>query len=73
MPCIKSVLAEVKPDVALMTETHLTEDRGVIVEGYTFFGKSRTKGKGGGVGIFIKSDLKSTMAPHYTQRDLEIL
>ena len=56
-----------------MTETHLTEDKGVNVQGYTFFGKSRKEGKGGGVGIFINNSHKPNMAPHYTTRDLEIL
>ena len=62
-----------KPDLVLMTETHLTEDKGVNVQGYTFFGKSRKEGKGGGVGIFINNSHKPNMAPHYTSRNLEIL
>ena len=73
MPCIKNVFSETKPDIALFTETHLTEDKGVSVEGYTFFGRPRTTGKGGGVGIFVKNDKKTVIAPHYSDRELEII
>ena len=72
MPCIKNVFAEKKPDIALFTETHLSDDKGMNVDGYTWFGKARKTGKGGGVGIFVKNEKKSVVAPHYTQRDLEI-
>ena len=73
IPCIKNVFSEVKPDIALLTETHMTEDKGVCVDGYTFFGKPRATGKGGGVGIFVKDDKKTIIAPHYSPRDLEII
>ena len=73
MACIKNVFAEVKPDIALFTETHLTENKGASVEGYTFFAKSRTSGKGGGVGVFVKNEEKANVAPHYSSRDLEIV
>ena len=71
--CVKDVFSELKPDIALLTETHLAEDKGMRVEGYTYFGKSRKKGKGGGVGIFVKNEKKLIVAPHYTNRELEIL
>ena len=70
IPCIKNVFSETKPDIALFTETHLTEDKGVCVEGYTFFGRPRTTGKGGGVGIFVKNEKKTVIAPHYSDREL---
>ena len=73
MACIKNVFAETKPDIALFTETHLTEDRGASVEGYTFFARSRTTGKGGGVGIFVTDEKKTIVAPHHSSRDLEIM
>ena len=57
MPCIKSVFSEKKPDIALFTETHLSDNKGMNVDGYTFFGKARKEGKGGGVGIFVKKAL----------------
>ena len=56
--CIKEIFADTKPDIALFTETHLTENKGLKVDGYTFFGKARQKGKGGGVGIFVKEEKK---------------
>ena len=73
IPCLKNVLSETNTDVALLTETHLTEDKGPLLEGYTFFGKARQGRKGGGVGILVKNDKKSIIAPHYSSRDLEIL
>ena len=73
MACVKNVLAETKPDIALFTETHLTEDKGASVDGYTFFAKSRNTGKGGGVGVFVKNELKVDVAPHYSSHGLEIL
>ena len=63
IPCLKNVFSETNPDIALLSETHLTEDKGLCVEGYTFFGRARKEGKGGGVGIFVKNDKKSIIAP----------
>ena len=70
--CVKEVLAETKPDVALFTETHLPDDKGVKVEGYTFFGQSRKNQKGGGVGFLVREDRKSVVAPHITNREIEM-
>jgi len=36
------------------------------IEGYTFIGKSRSSGKGGGVGVYI-----STSVPFHRRTDLE--
>ena len=71
--CLKNVCEETDPDVVLLTETHLSEDRGVNFIGYTFIGKARKKAKGGGVGILVKNDKKLIVAPHYSHRDIEIL
>ena len=73
MACLKNVCEEVEPDVILLTETHLSEDKGVNLIGYTFIGKARKTAKGGGVAIFVKNDKKSIVAPHYTHRDIELL
>ena len=43
------------------------------IEGYTFFGRAREGKKGGGVAIFVKDELKSRVAPHYSHRNLEIV
>ena len=51
-----------------LSETHLSADNEVEVqiEGYKFIGKSRSSGKGGGVGVYI-----STSVPFHRRTDLE--
>ena len=51
-----------------LSETHLSADNEVEaqIEGYTFIGKSRSSGKGGGVGVYI-----STSVPFHRRTDLE--
>ena len=71
--CLKSVCEETEPDIVLLTETHLSEDKGINVLGYTFMGRARKTAKGGGVAILVKNDKKSIVAPHYTHRDIELL
>ena len=39
--CLKDTLSEVKPDIVLLTETLLSENKGTKVDGYAFFGKTR--------------------------------
>ena len=73
MMSIKQILQELAPDIALVTETHLKHNLGVKVDDYTFFGKNRDKGEGGGVGIFVKNSLKNCVVPLYTKRNLEIM
>ena len=46
MACLKNTLCEVNVDIGLFCETFLTENKGVQIEGYTFFGRARTTGKG---------------------------
>ena len=38
-----------------------------------FCGRARNEGKGGGVGILVKNEKRIMVAPHYSNRDLEIL
>ena len=66
IPCVNDVLAEVKPTIALLTETHLPDNKGLKLEGYTFFGKKREGKTGGGVGILVRNDIRSSAAawPH---------
>ena len=70
--CLKNVCEETNPDIVLLTETHLSEDKGINLIGYTFVGKARKTAKGGGVGIFVQNDKKPIVAPHYTHRDIEL-
>lgn len=51
-----------------LSETHLSagDEVEAQIEGYTFIGKCRSSGKGGGVGVYI-----STSVPFYRRTDLE--
>ena len=51
----------------------MRDNKGVNVEGFTYFGKGNEKGSGGGLGIYVKNDHKSIVSPHFSSRDLEIL
>ena len=71
--CIVDILDEVKPEIMLFAETQLKSNVGVKFTGYTFFGKSRDEKSGGGVGILVQNELKGMVAPHYSNKELEIL
>ena len=44
---INTVLNEVEPDIALFCETLLRDDKGIQIEGLTFFGRVGVNGPGG--------------------------
>ena len=67
------ILNEHQPHLFLITETLLSSNTGISIEGYTFFSNARNSGKGGGVGILVRNDIKTNVAPHFTNRDIEIL
>ena len=69
---LTDVTVELKPDIALLAETHLKQNIGVRIPGYTFFGRTRTEGAGGGVGILVSNGRKSVVAPLATTREIEI-
>ena len=71
--CIQDMLDENKPDIFLLTETQLKSDMGIKFKGYCFFGKQRISNTGGGVGILVKEELKTIVAPYYSERNLEII
>ena len=56
-----------------MTETQLKNNAGIRFNGYTFFGRSRLEGRGGGVGILVKNEIKYRVVPHTSDKDIEIL
>ena len=70
---IIEILDEIKPEIVLLTETHLNDNTGVNIHGYRFFGRARTDKSGGGVGILIKEEEKLRLAPHTSDKDIEIL
>ena len=69
---LKDIAEDLNPEIILLTETHLKQNAGVRMTGYTFFGRPRTEGSGGGVGVMVKNEKKSMVAPHITTRELEI-
>ena len=70
---VKEMLSETGAIVACVTETHLSENKGVAIDGYSFFGRAREGKSGGGVGIFVKNTMKQTASPHYSSKDIEIV
>lgn len=70
---IQEILNDIKPDLVLLTETHLKNNIGIKFDGYTFIGKSRNEKSSGGVGILIKDQLRSYMSPITTTRDIEMI
>lgn len=73
MTSINDIVSELEPEILLLAETHLKNDVGVRLKGYTYFGRSRTEGSGGGVGIMVKNDIKSRVAPHTIDKDIEMI
>ena len=71
---IKEIIDDdVKPEIVLFAETHLRNNIGVKFGGYRFFGQARNDSKGGGVGILINENIKHRIAPHTSDKNIEIL
>ena len=62
-----------KPDIVLLTETLLPTDMNMNFPGFVFFSKARKARKGGGVAILVKEDLKNTIIPHVSERNIEMM
>ena len=45
----------------------------IKINGYTFYGRKREGGIGGGVGIIVRNDILHKTAPHISNRNLEIM
>ena len=73
MTSLKDISCELAPEIILLAETHLENNVGVRLKGYTYFGRSRTEGSGGGVGIMVKDEIKNRVAPHSTDKDIELV
>ena len=69
----KEILSETEATIVCVTETHLSANKGIVIDGYSFFGRAREGRPGGGVGILVKSTMKQIISPHYSQRDIEIV
>ena len=62
-----------KPDIVLLTETLLPTNMNMNFPGFDFFSKARKDRKGGGVAILVKNDLKNTIIPHISERNIEMM
>ena len=69
---MSEIFGEIKPEIALFTETMLKSDTGFRFEGYTFFGKSRKNKAAGGVGILVRNDCKTIVTPHEVEKCIEL-
>ena len=66
------MLSELKPQIALFTETKLEGNAGFKIEGYTFCGKGGKTKNSGGVGILVRDDNKHIITPHESLHDIEL-
>ena len=69
---IEQLSAE-QPHLFLLTETLLTTNSDIQIEGYTFFGRARTGRLGGGVAILAREDIRNYIIPHISDRDIEMI
>ena len=73
MTSLVEVIEGKNPHIFLITETLLQADTGINVKNYTFFGRKRGEGKGGGVGILVRKDVCPNVAPHISDRKIEMM
>ena len=66
------IFEDLKPRIALITETQLSVGASCKIDGYTFFSQPRERA-GGGVGIFIDNEIRASVAPHMSKHNLEII
>ena len=70
---ITEILNEKNPQIFLITETLLPSNTGINIKGFTFFGRRRLTKTGGGVGILVRNDIRSNVAAHISERDIEMM
>ena len=58
---LRQILNENKPHLFLITETQMRTNTGINIEGYTFHGRKREGKIGGGVGILIRNDVRTSL------------
>ena len=70
---LTEVLQGKKPQIFLITETQLRSDTGITIENYVFYGRKRENGIGGGVGVLVRKDICQCVAPHISERKIEMM
>ena len=71
--CINETLQQHQPHIFLIAETQLRSNMSESFIGYTFFHRKREGKIGGGVGILVKNDFRHNIAPHISDRPIEIM
>ena len=71
--CVTEILHQHEPHIFLIAETQLRSNMSESFDGYTFFHRKREGKVGGGVGILVKNDFRHNIAPHITDRPIEIM
>ena len=70
---ISELLQQHEPHLFLIAETQLRSDLAVSFDGYTCFHRKREGKVGGGVGILVRNDIRYNIAPHISDRSIEIM
>ena len=70
---ITEILQQHEPHIFLIAETQLRSDLTVSFVGYTCFHRKREGKVGGGVGILIRNDFRFNIAPHISDRSIEMM
>ena len=66
-------LSAERPHFFLITETLLTTDSDIQIDGYIFFGRARSGKLGGGVAILVRNDIQNLVIPHISDREIEMI
>ena len=70
---ITEILQQHEPHIFLIAETQLRSDMAEHFVGYTCFQRKREGKAGGGVGILVRNDFRCKVAPHISDRSIEIM
>ena len=70
---ITEILHQHEPHIFLIAETQLRSNMTENFGGYTLFQRKREGKAGGGVGILVRNDFRCKVAPHISDRPIEIM
>ena len=70
---LSATLHEYEPQIFLMSETQLRTDTGLRLDGYTLYSRCRKNGSGGGVAVLVRNDVVKNIAPHISDRNIELI
>ena len=67
------ILQQQEPHIFLIAETQLRSNMAESFIGYTCFHRKREGKVGGGVGILVRNDFRYNIAPHISDRSIELM